>query len=140
MRLIAIVLGEENSKVRNSETMALLDYGFLNTKFNLLKKSGQVVEKIKLDKSNRSMIEVSLKNDLGVVELVDDKKHNYKYDIVLDNIKLPIKSGSTVGRINVLENGKEVSSTDLIVQKDVKELNFIELFYSNVKSIVSGQL
>ena len=71
MRLIAIVLGEENSKIRNSESMALLDYGFMNTKFNLLKKSGQVVEKIKLDKSNRSMVDVSLKNDLGVVELVD---------------------------------------------------------------------
>ena len=112
----------------------------MNTKFNLLKKSGQVVEKIKLDKSNRSMVDVSLKNDLGVVELVDDKKHNYKYNIVLDNIKLPIKAGSTVGKMMVLENDKEVSSTDLVVKKNVKELSFIELFYSSIKSIVSGQL
>ena len=140
MRLIAIVLGEENSKIRNSESMALLDYGLMNTKFNLLKKSGQVVEKIKLDKSNRSMVDVSLKNDLGVVELVDDKKHNYKYNIVLDNIKLPIKAGSTVGKMMVLENDKEVSSTDLVVKKNVKELSFVELFYSSIKSIVSGQL
>ena len=30
MRLIAIVLGEEVSKVRNSEAMSLFDYGFKN--------------------------------------------------------------------------------------------------------------
>ena len=86
------------------------------------------------------MVDVSLKNDLGVVELVDDKKHNYKYNIVLDNIKLPIKAGSTVGKMMVLENDKEVSSTDLVVKKNVKELSFVELFYSSIKSIVSGQL
>ena len=50
MRLIGIVLGEENSKIRNSEAMTLLDYGFLNTKFNLVKKNGTVIKKIKLDK------------------------------------------------------------------------------------------
>ncbi len=140
MRLIAIVLGEENSKVRNSETMALLDYGFLNAKFNLLKKSGQVVERVKLDKSNRSFIDVSLKSDLGVVELVDDLKHNYKYNIVLDDINLPLKAGSTIGKMYVLENNKELSSAYLTVKKDVKELSFLELFYNSIRSISSGNL
>ena len=140
MRLIAIVLGEENSKIRNSETMALLDYGFMNTKFNLLKKSGQVVEKIKLDKSNRSMVDVSLKNDLGVVELVDDKKHNYKYRIVLDDIKLPLKSGSIVGKIIVSEKNKDILEGDLVINDDIKKLSFLELFYNNFKSIADGEL
>ena len=58
----------------------------------------------------------------------------------MDNIKLPIKAGSTVGKMMVLENDKEVSSTDLVVKKNVKELSFVELFYSSIKSIVSGQL
>ena len=40
----------------------------------------------------------------------------------------------------VIENDKEVSSTDLVVKKNVKELSFVELFYSSIKSIVSGQL
>lgn len=140
MRLIAIVLGEENSKVRNSETMSLLDYGFLNAKFNLLKKAGQVVEKVKLDKSNRSFIDVSLKNDLGVVELVDGLKHNYKYNIVLDDISLPLKAGNSIGKMYVLENNEELSSVDLIVKKDAKELSFFELFYNSIRSVSSGNL
>lgn len=140
MRLIGIVLGEENSKVRNSETMSLLDYGFLNTQFNLIKKSGEVVEKIKLDKSNRKIIDVALKDDLGVIEMTDDNKHNYKYRIVLDDIKLPLKSGSIVGKIIVSEKNKDILEGDLVINDDIKKLSFLELFYNNFKSIADGEL
>ncbi len=140
MRLIGIVLGEENSKVRNSETMSLLDYGFLNTQFNLIKKSGEVVEKIKLDKSNRKIIDVALKDDLGVIEMADDNKHNYKYRIVLDDIKLPLKSGSIVGKIIVSEKNKDILEGDLVINDDIKKLSFLELFYNNFKSITDGEL
>lgn len=140
MRLIGIVLGEENSKVRNSETMALLDYGFLNTQFNLIKKSGEVVEKIKLDKSNKKTINVVLKDDLGIVEMADDSKHNYKYRIVLNDIKLPLKSGSVVGRIIVSEKNKDILEGDLVINEEVKRLNFLELFYNNFRSIADGNL
>lgn len=140
MRLIGIVLGEENSKVRNSEAMSLLDYGFLNTQFNLIKKSGEVVEKIKLDKSNRKIIDVALKDDLGVIEMTDDNKHNYKYRIVLDDIKLPLKSGSIVGKIIVSEKNKDILEGDLVINDDIKKLSFLELFYNNFKSIADGEL
>lgn len=140
MRLIGIVLGEENSKIRNSEAMTLLDYGFLNTKFNLVKKNGTVIKKIKLDKSDREMVDIVLKNDLGVVELVSDDKHNYKYEVELDEINLPINSGSVVGKINVLENGKVVSTGDLVINKNAKKLSVLELFYNSIKSICNGNI
>ena len=140
MRLIGIVLGEENSKIRNSEAMTLLDYGFLNTKFNLVKKNGTVIKKIKLDKSDRAMVDIVLKNNLGVVELVSDDKHNYKYEVELDEINLPINSGSVVGKINVLENGKVVSTGDLVINKNAKKLSVLELFYNSSKSICNGNI
>ena len=36
LRLIGIVLGEENSKIRNQEMIEMLDYGFNNTKLNCI--------------------------------------------------------------------------------------------------------
>ena len=50
MRLLAIVLGEDVSKVRNAETTALLDYGFNLYKVNVLKPKGAVIDKIKVSK------------------------------------------------------------------------------------------
>ena len=43
VRLIAIVLGEEDSKIRNSETIELLDYGFNNVKLRKLKDKEDVI-------------------------------------------------------------------------------------------------
>ena len=57
MRLIAVVLGEEESKVRNSEAMALLDYGFNNKKMTTIKSKGEVVEEITFDKGNKDEIQ-----------------------------------------------------------------------------------
>lgn len=140
MRLIAIVLGEDNSKTRNSEAMALLDYGFLHTKFNLLKEKGIVIKKVKLDKSNREKVDIILKDDLGVVELVDDSKHKYDYNIKIDDIKLPISSGDVVGKIEVVSKNKTIVTGDLIINKDAKKLSIWELFYNSFRGICSGEI
>ena len=63
IRLIAIVLGEKESKVRNKETMELLDYGFKNIKVKTLKKKGAVIKKEYLKKANTLYVEAKLKND-----------------------------------------------------------------------------
>lgn len=140
MRLIAIVLGEDNSKTRNSEAMALLDYGFLHTKFNLLKEKGTVIKKVKLDKSNREKVDIILKDDLGVVELVDDSKHKYDYNIKIDDIELPISSGDVVGKIEVVSKNKTIVTGDLIINKDAKKLSIWELFYNSFRGICSGEI
>ena len=105
-----------------------------------VKKNGTVIKKIKLDKSDREMVDIVLKNNLGVVELVSDDKHNYKYEVELDEINLPINSGSVVGKINVLENGKVVSTGDLVINKNAKKLSVLELFYNSIKSICNGNI
>jgi len=140
LRLIAIVLGEKESKVRNSETMSLLDYGFSNIKMNILKKSGTVVQQIKLEKATKDIIDLSLKEDLGVVEDLERGVHKYKYEVELDDIKLPLKAGSIIGTIIVKEDGKKVSSGDLIIKENVNPLSYLKLFYNGLKNIVSGQL
>ena len=56
MRLIAIVLGEEDSKIRNSETMSLLDYGFNTKKMTILKESNKPVKELYFDKGNKKKI------------------------------------------------------------------------------------
>ena len=63
LRLIAIVLGENDSKVRNQEVMDLLDYGFNNVKMNCIMKKGDLIEKRKIVKGDHSILEVVLKED-----------------------------------------------------------------------------
>lgn len=138
MRLIAIVLGEENGKVRNSETMALLDYGFNTKKVTILKKKNQVVKKIKFDKGNKESIKIKPKYDVGILEDKQASGNKYNYNIKISNLKLPMKKGDTVGRITVTKNNKKITSVDLVSDTNVKKLNFLELYIETIKNAILG--
>lgn len=138
MRLIAIVLGEENGKVRNSETMALLDYGFNTKKVTILKKKNQVVKKIKFDKGNKESIKIKPKYDVGILEDKQASGNKYNYNIKISNLKLPMKKGDTVGKITVTKNNKKITSVDLVSDTNVKKLNFLELYIETIKNAILG--
>lgn len=139
LRLIGIVLGEEDSKIRNSEAMSLLDYGFNNVKFNLLKKAKTVIKKVKIDKASQEIIKLKLKRDLGVVESIG-KKGNYSYEVIVNKINLPLKKGNVVGKIKVVENNKEVAVGDLIVDENIKPLSLGSLVKKGTLDLISGNI
>lgn len=138
LRLIAIVLGEKEGSVRNNETMALLDYGYSNIKMNILRKKGDVVKNLKLEKADADFVDVILKDDLGVVELLDREENKYTYKVNLKKFKIPLKKGQVIGEIIVEENKKNISKVDLIVSNDVNKLSFIDLFLNSLSGIFSG--
>ena len=140
LRLIAIVLGEKNATVRNNETMNLLDYGYANIRVNKLKSMGEVVKKVKLDKADNEIVEIVLKNDLFVAEVVGDEEKKYSFVVNIDNFNLPIVVGDNVGTIDVYFDNKKIKSGYLTVNKDIKSLSFSRLFYKEMIDLVSGIL
>ncbi len=139
LRLIGIVLGEGNATVRNNETMELLDYGYQNLKVNTLKKQGEVVKKVKLDKADSEIVEVVLKEDLNVVEMVSDSDKDYELEVKVNNIKLPVKVGDVVGKIVIYANNRKVKETDLTVNKDINSLSFWTLLTNEFVDLISGE-
>lgn len=137
LRLIAIVLGEGNATTRNNETMELLDYGYKNLKTVKLKSSGDVVKKVKLDKADNEIVDIVLKDDLFVTENISDNK-NYKYKVSISDLKLPIKVGDVVGKINVYSGNRKIKEVSLTVNKDIKSLSFIELILKEIIDLAVG--
>ena len=137
LRLIAIVLGEEESKVRNAETIQLLDYGFANTKLKVLKKKNSVVDSISFDKADKTNVSVVLKNSLSAVEDFDDN-NQYDYQIHYNSYSLPLKSGDVIGRMDALLHKQVVSSSELIVLEDVQKLSLLQLFKQKFESLIFG--
>lgn len=138
MRLIAIVLGEEESKVRNSETMELLDYGFNTKKVTILKKKNDVIEEIKFDKGNKDKIVIKPKYDVGVLEDIQDRSNSYSYDVKINKLTLPLKKGDTVGTISVSRKNKKVTTVDLVTNTNVESLTYLELYIETVKNGILG--
>lgn len=139
LRLIGIVLGEKDSKIRNSETMNLLDYGFNTVKMNKLMSKDEVIKKISIDKADDKDIEIVMCDDLNVLENKGSEKINYRFKYNINEIKLPLKKGEVIGYVKVY-NDRYIKSGDLCINKDVKRLSFFDLYLKNIISIFSGNL
>lgn len=138
MRLIAVVLGEESSKVRNSEAMALLDYGFNTKKISIVKEKGKVVKEISFDKGDRKKISLAPKYDVGVLENKNAGGNKYDYEIEVDELKLPIKQGDVLGKIVVKSKNEKITEVDLISKTNINKLNYFELYLETIKNSILG--
>ena len=140
MRLIAIVLGENSGKVRNQETMELLDYGFNLYKVDLIKDKNDIIGELKVDKANKDKIEVYSKDDITILGKKSDVSLNYDIELKMNDVKLPLKKNSVVGKITVKSGNKNIKEIDAIVKEDISKISLINLFGKTLKDILSGNI
>ena len=138
MRLIAIVLGEASGKARNQEATDLLDYGFNTYKVDLLNKKNEVVKELEIEKGNKSKVNAILKHDVSILRKKSDAGINYDTSVKINDIRLPLKKGDVVGKLEVLDNGNVIKSEDLIIDEDVSKINYFKHLYNSFKNIISG--
>ena len=138
MRLIAIVLGEDESKVRNSETMSLLDYGFNNYQLTVVKAKDEIIQEINLDKATIEKVSLVPILDVGVLTKKSDDKKDYQYEVKVDSLKLPVKKGDVVGKVIVKDNNNVIAEGDLTVTENVEPLSFLQMLNKTFKDIISG--
>ena len=138
MRLIGVVMGEKDSKIRNSEMSDLLDYGFNLYKVKTLIKKGKEVGRYTDNKSSSISTKVITKEDINILNKKGSKKRKITYDVRLNKKKLPIKKGEVVGYLVAKENGKEIFKVDVVTAKKVKKANIVELYIRNIGEFING--
>ena len=138
LRFIAIVLGEEDSKVRNQEVMSLLDYGFNHYQMDLIKSKYQVLKTIPLDKATKSKVSLVPISDIGVLSSKSSKKKEYDYEIKVHDIPLPVKKGDVVGEVIVKEKNKKIITVPITVSESVSSLSFLQLLGRGIQDLASG--
>ena len=140
LRFIAIVLGEENSKVRNQEVMSLLDYGFNHYQMNLIKSKDEVVKTIPLDKATKKSVSLVPVSNICILSKKSSNKKKYDYEVKMKSLSLPVEKGDVVGKVIVKDGKKNITSVDLTVSENVKSLSFWQLFIRGIIDTVSGNI
>lgn len=142
MRVIAVTMGEPNSNTRNDEVSGMLDYAFAQYAVDLIYSKDQIVDKLKLDKSNMDYVDVVSLEDVKLLYKKVDKKIDYTYEIKYKDIKSEIKKGDIVGNLIIMDKDKkkELKKVPLSVNKDVSKASFIDLFSRYLKDIVVGNI
>ena len=140
MRILAVVLGEKEGKVRNKETAELLDYGFNSYEVTTIKKSGEKVGEISIDKAIPEKIDVTVNEDITIMQEKGANKKEYKSEVKLNNIKLPIKKGEVIGKLLVKDGIDTIKEVDLKSNQDMEKRGFLNLWGSILKSMFTGDL
>lgn len=139
LRLIAVVMGEDSIENRTEDTLKLMNYGFNTIKKELILDKNKVVDKLKIDLSSKKYIDVYLKNDIVKIYDINSSKIKYNYKIKYkDNIRVPLKKSSIIGKIKVVLDDGTSLNEDLIIKENVNKINFMKLFKKNLNIFSMG--
>ncbi|MBR6788312.1 MAG: D-alanyl-D-alanine carboxypeptidase [Clostridia bacterium] len=127
-RLISVITGAETSKKRNAEICKLFDYGFANYETKqVVFKNIDCEEKLFVPNSREKFATIKPKEDgFLLFRKGEDKTVSTKIEFC-ENIKLPVCSGETVGKIKVLSGDKTVFECELLASSDLNERGYMDV-------------
>ena len=135
MRLISVVMGEENTEKRSADTLAMLDYGFNMYSIDKVVDDGDSLGVLKVNLGDPEYVDIVAKKDINVLNNSQKAKRDIRYDIITNEITAPVKIGDTVGKILIYENGKFSYDVELTVAYDIKKASIVKIFLRNLRDI-----
>ena len=133
LRLIAIVMGAKNLNERNKMGETLVKYGLDNYSNKVFLDSEVPISKLYFE--NGKVQEINIYPSTNYSELVkEDEDIEIEVDLK-DKTTLPLKRDQVVGSVRIVEDGKTVYESDVLVKESLKKANIFVRFGRKIKSI-----
>ena len=121
MRLIAVVMGTDSTKQRDSSSRTLLNYGFRFFETFPLHVADKPLTEMRIWKGKQKMLSLGLQEPLYVT-IARGKRDEIKAHMNVDSmIMAPARKGQEYGTVNVTLGDRELASKPLVALQDVKE-------------------
>lgn len=128
MRVIAVVIGADSSKVRNSAVSAMFDYAFSNFSNEIMLKQGERLDiDVKVISGKQGQVAVGSQGNLTRFVARDD---NAVYDVkfeVVDSVKAPVKEGDVLGKAHLVKDGVVVDSVNVVALESVDSRTYFDV-------------
>ena len=125
MRLIAVVLGANASKVRFDSAAQLLDYGFANYRtYDAAQKGARVKGRMPVNYGNKAHVELELGEDLTLLLSKSDAQDIELSPNLPEAVTAPLQKGESVGSVDIVLSGKTVAQVPVVTCEAVKRLAF----------------
>lgn len=129
MRIIAVVMGEPDSKTRNKEVSEMLDYAYAQYMITTIVKENQVLDTIEIEKAKENKYDVISIKDINILHKKNEKVST-DYKVNINKIKTPLNKGDIVGNISI---GNRLEY--IYIASDVKKANIFELYIKYLKNM-----
>lgn len=130
MRLIAVVLGCENSQTRFNEARSMLEYGFATYQRTTFARKGDALgEQLKVNRGSAESVDLLLGSGLSML-LRNGQASQLKMELVIpESIDAPVDAGQVVGFVRVLLGETVVAKLNVVAASAVPLPGFIEGFF-----------
>lgn len=133
-RVVAVVIGANDSKTRFKEVSEMFNYAFANYQSHVYITSSDV-QQLAVDGGKQQIVDVAPTEKL----IAFGKKGQTDYTLSCDlpqSVKAPVKKGQVVGQANLLDqDGNVVKSVDLVATSDVQN----KTYWDYVNNIVTAK-
>jgi serine-type D-Ala-D-Ala carboxypeptidase (penicillin-binding protein 5/6) len=135
-RIIAVVLGEPNTKTRNAEVTKMFDYAFAQyTNFPIFK-TGDELGSFKIAKGDVSSIPLVAKHPYSVLMKKGDSKEGIRHELQINpDLRAPITQGQPIGKLVVYRGDNVISEFELESPIAVNKAGWWILFKRSVSNM-----
>ncbi len=135
-RVIAVVMGEPSTELRNKEVSEMIDYAYAQYKLVKILNKDDTIGEYMVEKGKNKNVTLVPSSDVTVLNKKLESDKNYTYNVNIDKLVAPINVGDKVGTIDVIEDGNIIKSINITVKDNVKKANILELYFRYLKEII----
>ena len=140
MRIIAVVMGEPDSKTRTSDVSSMLDYAFAQYETETFLSTDSILDTISVNKGKKEFVNIVPKENVTILNKKTDNKKNATYNLEMYDIKLPLKKGDIVGKLSVYVDDSLYRNIDVTVNDDIDKADILTLYGRYLKKIFTGDI
>ena len=124
IELIAVIMGADDSKIRNQDAITLLSHGF--GKCNLYKEETVTeIKPIEVVKGEDDFVKVTQEEPFSYVDITGSNLSQIERKVELDKADAPIQMNDKLGVVRYYLNGKEIGCVHIIATENIAELHYM---------------
>ena len=139
-RLIAVVSGFPNKKLRSSESLKLLNWGFRNSNTFKVSEKDKSFFKLNTWLGKKEKVQVATKEDYYITVNKKDIR-NLKIALSYDGpIVAPIQKGDQIAQLEISIKDKLIKSLPLYAAENLKKVNFFKSLLTSINYLIWGDV
>ncbi len=138
-KLVAVVLGCPDTKVRFAEAAKLLNHGFANYKNLVFYEKDASITKVPVDCAKQDYVNVVSRENISLLTTSNCKIEDYSLQYnVNENLKAPLDYNTPIGTLTLSKDGTVVKEFELYPEKQIDKQPFLTFYFKNlIKKIIN---
>lgn len=109
-RVIAVVLGEPNTKTRNAEVSQLFNYAFSQFTNKPIYQAGELMGTVNVEKGDVEQVQLTAKHRYSVLLKKGEKNNDIRHEVKFNpELKAPIAIGQPIGKLTVYKGDTAIA-------------------------------